>query len=416
MIKKFIKINLIVLIIFVILSNFFLIFATEISDTTNQTEHEQNNEENSLDSLSNQKNEIESNLNNANLEIEFVKSQLSEELYELEKLNLDILQKQQEIDIMQAEEEKLVDFIEVAKIEVEKITNKYNTQKDLLEKRLVSMYEIKSTTYLDVLLNSKSISEFISNYYIISKIAKADQDLLTSVANIKRNLEAISKTLENKNKELVENRNKSEKMKISLENMVAIKNSKVIQLSEEEIKLHQQISEYQEQILNIEREIKLLAIASVGSEYIGGIMDWPVPGYTRITSQFGMRTHPITGIYKLHTGVDIGAPIGADFIAANDGVVIKAEYNIAYGNMVVLDHGGGITTLYAHGSEILVQVGQVITKGTAILKVGSTGYSTGPHAHFEVRVNGEYVEPLDFITSYNSISDTTDREIIQIQN
>ena len=416
MIKKFIKINLIVLIIFVILSNFFLIFATEISDTTNQTEHEQNNEENSLDSLSNQKNEIESNLNNANLEIEFVKSQLSEELYELEKLNLDILQKQQEIDIMQAEEEKLVDFIEVAKIEVEKITNKYNTQKDLLEKRLVAMYEIKSTTYLDVLLNSKSISEFISNYYIISKIAKADQDLLTSVANIKRNLEAISKTLENKNKELVENRNKSEKMKISLENMVAIKNSKVIQLSEEEIKLHQQISEYQEQILNIEREIKLLAIASVGSEYIGGIMDWPVPGYTRITSQFGMRTHPITGIYKLHTGVDIGAPIGADFIAANDGVVIKAEYNIAYGNMVVLDHGGGITTLYAHGSEILVQVGQVITKGTAILKVGSTGYSTGPHAHFEVRVNGEYVEPLDYITSYSSISDTTDREIIQIQN
>ena len=412
MIKKFIKINLIVLIIFVILSNFFLVFATEVADTT----HEIIQEEKTLDSLSTERNEMVSNLNNANLEIEFVKTQLSEELYELEKLNLDILQKQQEIDIMQAEEEKLVDFIDVANVELEKITNKYNTQKDLLEKRLVAMYEIKSTSYLDVLLNSKSISDFISNYYIISKIAKADQDLLTSVANIKKNLEAISQTLDKKNKELVENRNKSEKMKISLENMVAIKNSKVVQLSEEEVNLHQQISEYQEQILNIEKEIKLLAITSVGSEYIGGIMDWPVPGYTRITSQFGMRTHPITGIYKLHTGVDIGAPLGADFIAANDGVVIKAGYNVAYGNMVVLDHGGGITTLYAHGSEILIELGQVVTKGTPILKVGSTGYSTGPHAHFEVRVNGEYVEPLDYITSYNSVSDSTNNEVVEIQN
>lgn len=416
MIKKFIKINLIVLIIFVILSNVLISFATEVSDTTNDTSQEQNNEEKTLDSLSNQRNEIEANLNNASAEIEFVKSQLSQELYELEKLNLDILQKQQEIDIMQVEEEKLVDFIEVAKVELEKITNQYNTQKDLLEKRLVAMYEIKSTSYLDVLLNSKSISEFISNYYIISKIAKADQDLLTSVANIKKNLEAISKTLEKKNKELIENRNKSEKMKISLENMVAIKNSKIIQLSEDEIKLHQEISEYQEQIINIEKEIKLLSIANVGSEYIGGIMDWPVPGYTRITSQFGMRTHPITGVYKLHTGVDIGAPIGADFIAANDGVVVKAGYNVAYGNMVVLDHGGGITTLYAHGSEILVELGQVVTKGTPILKVGSTGYSTGPHAHFEVRTNGEYVEPLDYITSYSNVSESTNGEIIEMQN
>ena len=108
--------------------------------------------------------------------------------------------------------------------------------------------------------------------------------------------------------------------------------------------------------------------------------------------------------------------MGANFVAANDGVVVKAEYNIAYGNMVVIDHGGGITTLYAHGNSILVEVGQVVTKGTLILEIGSTGYSTGPHAHFEVRVNGEYKEPLDYITSYNSISDTTENELVEIQN
>ena len=129
-------------------------------------------------------------------------------------------------------------------------------------------------------------------------------------------------------------------------------------------------------------------------------MAWPVPGYTRITSRFGMRDHPITGVYKLHTGVDIGAPRGAQFIAANDGIVTYAGWNTAYGNMVIIDHGGGITTLYAHGDEILVNVGDTIYQGHPVLKVGSTGYSTGSHAHFEVRINGEYVEPLDYITSY----------------
>ena len=112
-----------------------------------------------------------------------------------------------------------------------------------------------------------------------------------------------------------------------------------------------------------------------------------------------MRTHPITGIYKLHTGVDIGAPMGSQFVAANDGLVVKAGYNVAYGNMVILDHGGGIQTLYAHGSEILVQVGQEVKRGEEVLKVGSTGYSTGPHAHFEVRINGQYVNPIPYITT-----------------
>ena len=184
--------------------------------------------------------------------------------------------------------------------------------------------------------------------------------------------------------------------------MGKIKNSRLQQLTEEEMELHRLVEEYQNQIAEIETEIRLLAIANVGEDYVGGAMAWPVPGYTRITSRFGMRTHPITGVYKLHTGVDIGAPRGAQFIAANDGIVTYAGYNRAYGNMVIIDHGGGITTLYAHGDQILVNVGDVLYQGNPVLKVGSTGYSTGPHAHFEVRINGEYVEPLDYITSYSS--------------
>lgn len=174
--------------------------------------------------------------------------------------------------------------------------------------------------------------------------------------------------------------------------------------------MQRQVEEYQKEITAIETEIRLLALANVSVQYVGGTMAWPVPGYTRITSQFGMRTHPITGVYKLHTGVDIGAPMGATFIAANDGLVTYAGWNNAYGNMVIVDHGGGITTLYAHGSEILVHAGDTVLQGTPVLKVGSTGYSTGPHAHFEVRINGEYVQPLDYITSYSNQTTETNAE------
>ena len=150
----------------------------------------------------------------------------------------------------------------------------------------------------------------------------------------------------------------------------------------------------------IDSEILLITRASLGTDYVGGGFMWPVPGYTRITSPFGMRVHPITGIYKLHPGTDIGAPTGTNFLAMNSGLVVKAEYNTAYGNMVIIDHGGGITTLYAHGSEIMVTVGQYVNRGDTVLKVGDTGYATGPHAHFEIRISGEYIDPMTIVTPY----------------
>lgn len=133
------------------------------------------------------------------------------------------------------------------------------------------------------------------------------------------------------------------------------------------------------------------------NNFVGvGMFIWPIPNYTTITSNYGYRVHPITGQYKLHTGVDVGAPIGADFVAMADGTVSTASYVSGYGNTVIINHGNGISTLYAHGSQLLVKTNQYVTKGTPVLKVGSTGNSTGPHAHFEVRINNKCVNPLDY--------------------
>ena len=111
-----------------------------------------------------------------------------------------------------------------------------------------------------------------------------------------------------------------------------------------------------------------------------------------------MRYHPIFKVYRSHSGTDIGMPTGAYIVAANDGIVTSSLYSNSYGNMIIINHGGGLSTLYAHGSEILVQTGQVVKKGDIIMKAGSTGWSTGPHLHFEVRINGKCIDPMPFVT------------------
>ncbi len=364
-----------------------------------------------LDGLTIQKNNLENQIQEKESEIQYIQEDMSATLLELENLSQEISDMQTEIQEIELQEVELNKYIQETEAELATLKEQYTKQEKALKARLVAMYKVGNAQYLDVLLNSKSLSQFLSNYYYLSIIAQTDTNLLNAVEEKRDSIQNLANNLETKKLVLEASRETKEKTQIALSNMKIIKDRRVAELNEQDLALHQEIETYRQQIQEVELEIKRLALASVGAEYIGGVMAWPVPGYTRISSQFGMRTHPITGVYKLHTGVDIVAPIGANFIAANDGIVVKAEYNAAYGNMVIIDHGGGISTLYAHGSEILVEVGQTVFKGTAILKVGSTGYSTGPHAHFEVRVNGEYVQPLDYITSYDNQTETQTEEI-----
>ena len=226
-----------------------------------------------------------------------------------------------------------------------------------------------------------------------------DQSLLDEVETQKKEIELSKEKLEKNQETLGAALQTQTKTATVLQNTKTLRENYISRLSDEEKAKQAQIDEITAQYEAVNNQILELAKQGLDTEYIGGVLAWPVPGYTKITSNYGMRVHPITGQYKLHTGVDISAPIGANFVAANDGIVTKAEYNTAYGNMVIIDHGGGISTLYAHGSEILVTVGQTVKRNEAILKVGSTGYSTGPHAHFEVRINGVVTNPIEYITN-----------------
>lgn len=352
-----------------------------------------------VSNLRDQQANLQSQLEASNAQIEIIQSDISEFAAEIIQLDEEITSQEIEIDLLRTQSKELQENIEKTEIELEEITETYNKQKKILEARLVASYKSGEIQYLDYLLQASSLPEFISTYYYISEMVEADSELLVRTNKQKEELELAKLELKKQKKQLAQTLEECENKAVSLANKQTIKDAYIRQLSEEEQKYTTDIIEMQTEIKKVEAEILEAATLHMGFDYVGGEMAWPVPGYTRITSPYGMRTDPIRGVYKLHTGTDIAAPMGTSFIAANDGVVVKAGWNNAYGNMVMINHGGGVSTLYAHGSAIMVEVGQEVKRGEEVLKVGSTGNSTGPHAHFEVRINGQYVNPIPYITT-----------------
>jgi murein DD-endopeptidase MepM/ murein hydrolase activator NlpD len=269
------------------------------------------------------------------------------------------------------------------------------SQNEGLNARLRTMYKNGEVGILTVLLGSLDMSDFMTNLDMVQRIYDNDTEILASLENqytkvIDQKIE-LQTLKENLLSQQTEESTRQESLKIS---------KGTVQSKKSEVDADNAVLTHQIDSLNAEANAltaKILGLQGDGN-YIGGIMCWPSESSTRISSPFGNRLHPILRIYKLHTGIDIAARSGTNILAANAGTVISAGWNNGYGYMVMVDHGGGIVTLYAHSSKLLVRKGNVVARGQAIAKVGSTGMSTGPHLHFEVRVNGIYKNPLDYVS------------------
>lgn len=349
--------------------------------------------------LQEESNGLAQQLDESNNRLQAVQDEISQNMQQLQELDYKIAQSQEEVDNLNLQVEDLMEQIDENEEKLKNIQEECNKIQQVVDTRLIAIYKAPKLQNLSILINSKSISDFLGNYYALKELTEYDTKLLEKSKQKKDEIETTKKILSEKKKQVVSDKQTQQKKSQILSNTKTMREYYISKLTAEELELQKQIDEYNAQVSEIEAEIKLLALNSISDDYIGGAIIWPVPGYKTITSQYGMRVHPITGTYKLHTGVDIGAPIGSSFVAAANGVVSKATYNTAYGNMVVIDHGGGVQTLYAHGSEIVAQIGQNVKTGDEVLKVGSTGYSTGPHAHFEIRVNGQTVNPMDFLVT-----------------
>ena len=349
--------------------------------------------------LQNRKNELNNQITEANEQVENIQIELTDTLKQIDNLDQKIETYQDQVDELNGKLETLQNQIKIAEEKLTNLENNYKIQRKTFQNRIVAQYEAGDVQYLDVLLSSNTLSEFISNYYLIGEIAKYDRNLLDNIDRQKNEIEKIKTTLTEREKNLKTVKENKEKTATALENAKVIKNSYAKQLTDSEKETQSKIAEYQRELDNLEAQIVTITSIKVGEDYVGGEFAWPAPGYSTITSKYGMRVHPILKTHRVHSGTDIAMPMGAYIIAANDGVVTKAGYSsTGYGNMVLIDHGGGVSTLYGHGSEILVQTGQTVKRGDIIMKAGSTGWSTGPHLHFEVRINGQHVDSLPYIT------------------
>ena len=367
------------------------------------TENIVNEEEETNQTLEEQAEEIEEQIEEASSQLEYVQDELSSALLKVEEYEDEILEYQAEMEELTTQLETLQATIDETKANLALIEEDYSEKEELLRQRLVAMYEAGETSYLDILLNSSNIVDFISGYYLITELVEYDNELIETVEAQKEDIEATETKLEKQETELKILKAKKEQATVILQNMITLQESQIAELTEEEQELQEAIAEYKEEQEEIEAAI--LAATYSGAEfniqYTGGEMLWPVAANgTYISSDYGIRLHPIQGVLKMHTGIDIaGSGAGASVVAAADGIVTYAGWLGGYGNCVMISHGDGFVTLYGHGQEILVDLYQEVSQGDIIMLVGETGNATGPHLHFEVRVNGTCVDPLNYVTA-----------------
>lgn len=277
--------------------------------------------------------------------------------------------------------------------QLEETQEEIDGKNDILNARLRVMYKNGEVGLMEILLGSADFQELMSNIDMVKRIYQQDVELLKYLKTKYSEIDLQKMNLEGLKSDLTSQRNNEKTKQGELE----VSRGKAAELraavEKDNKQLEKQIDDLNEYAKELAEKIRE---AQSNKEYVGGVLSWPAPGYTRITSKFGYRIHPILKVKKFHTGVDIGVPSNSAVVAANSGVVIHSNWLGGYGKVVMIDHGGGIVTLYAHNNTLLVKAGQQVNKGQAITKSGSTGNSTGPHLHFEVRENGEYVDPMKY--------------------
>jgi len=318
---------------------------------------------------------------------------------QLKQLDEDITAIEKDLEVLEGKLAAVQSKVEQKEKELQKAEESLAERNEIFSNRLVEIYCNGDVSFLEVLLSSTDITDFLVRFELLSKIADQDVKLLEEIEAQKEAIETAKAELEEYRDELIQVKEETEEKKASLDSkrkaQEELRNKIATEKEAAEKALAEEEKTSQEVARKI-REIQAKLNKNKKSKYTGGVFTWPAPGYERITSEYGYRIHPILKTKKLHTGIDIGAPSGASVVAAAGGTVTHAGWLGAYGNAILIEHGGNITTLYGHLSSISVKVGDTVEKGDKIGKVGSTGLSTGPHLHFEVRVNGDPTSPWSY--------------------
>lgn len=339
------------------------------------------------------------------------------------------------IDLENQIETKNVEIEEI-QVTLQKQEEDIQSQYESMKKRIRFMYENGEQEYLELILSSGSIGDFLNKAEYLTKITEYDRNMLEKMKETKALIEKTKETLENEKEELQVLKNIADEEKKQIEILVAEKgklleetenkiqneeaNIQTMQgeiaasqaivaeleeierkrKEEEERRRKEELEKQQQQNADKNNQSKPNNQNGSGTNkpgYSGGKLLWPVPGYYSISSDYGYRIHPLYGYNEYHSGLDIPAPGGTPIIAAAGGTVAWAYKSSSAGNWVGIDHGNGVSTVYMHMSRFAVSEGERVSAGQVIGYVGSTGWSTGNHLHFSVRLNGSYVNPHNYL-------------------
>lgn len=364
-----------------------------------------------INELNKQKGNVKNKINSSKQNLSNTKAEKSAVLKDVQELDKSLEKIENELEDLQKKLENTKASLQNSEKELEEATKRREKQYESLKKRLRVMYEYGNEGYLDILLNSKGFTDFFKRIEYVNYIMEYDDDLFKRYKDtedfIALKVEQIK--VEKSNLEILTK--KTEEKKQEVQNKIAEKQKLMENLSKQQSALEQQIKDLEKE----DREITNLINQAIASQaktkstsqpsqnkvYAGkgGKLAHPVPQFagSPYNDVYGYRINPISKKKELHSGLDMKAKYGSDIVAAESGTVIYAGNRGGYGKTVIVDHGGGMTTLYAHNSKLVVKKGEQVKRGQVIAKAGSTGYSTGVHAHFEVRINGKHTNPAPYL-------------------
>lgn len=313
---------------------------------------------------------------------------------------------------LKATEEKIA----ATQAELEKTRARLKVREGVFTKRVRDIYMHGQLSYLDVVLGAKDFSDFSNRLELLRRIIDADITLISDIRKERAAIETAKQELETQRARQAQLRDQAAAKRDEIESRRKEQQAILYQAQNDKAVAEQAYNEYQQSSQAIaemlrqraaDRAAQAAAAAAQassggggGSDYYqpvsgSGAMIWPVNGV--VTSSYGYRTHPIFGTTIYHSGIDIGVDYGTPVHAADGGVVVEAGWISGYGYAVIIDHGNGLSTLYGHNQELAVSEGQSVSQGQVIAYAGSTGNSTGPHVHFEVRANGDPVDPSAYL-------------------
>ncbi|MBN2204380.1 MAG: peptidoglycan DD-metalloendopeptidase family protein [Thermoleophilia bacterium] len=323
----------------------------------------------------------------------------------LAALGSEIAVLQEKLDITEEKLAVVRKQLRLKKLELAGAERELALQEAAFEQRVVLTYKTREIDYLDIVLESSSFDDLVTRLRLVRELVGSDNDLVAQLEKTRARVEREKTEVADREQEVSD---LAHELQTQNDRLLALQAAEQQQRAEAAAAradkgqalaaVEQNLEELEKQERDLLAESRALAsVISGGSSSGGGsgVLIWPCSG--TVVSDFGWRTHPILGIELFHTGIDIAAPYGTPIKAAASGKVTMAAWYGGYGNCTIIDHGDGLSTLYAHESSFKVGTGQSVSQGQLIGYVGSTGLSTGPHLHFETRVNGEPVDPMRYL-------------------